>query len=190
MPAFLDTYKSSRIGYSGRVSFSSTAVSYFVPVLDAAKMTITNSVTGDTTNYDVNAQLRWPLLFQVVSTAACRLRQRVLHPTCPLLTADVFNQMTVSAGYTNVAAGTDLVRNATLVSASVPAGTTSLAARVFNTIDSGSYGAYVAAGVYFPLLVTSLRDVWLQITARDGTGSGTTGELHFTCVSDVQIVGY
>lgn len=195
MPTFEGSYRLSGIGSSGRVSFSNATVAYYVPLIDTAKVTIANNVTGDTSDYNVAARLSFPILFMLSATAACRIRQRILHPTCPVDTANVFARMTGSCGYSSVAAGTDKVLNATLPLANVGAGTTSLATRVFNASQdvsaSGSnYGALLAASLYLPLMVSNIRECWLQIIAVDGTASATSGEFHFTCVSDNNIVGY
>lgn len=193
MPTYNSTYLVSALGFSGRVPFSSVLVGYFLPLLDSALVSIDNSVSGSSgVDYNPPTNVKFPLLFQFTTTAACRVRQRAIHPSVTEFndTAALFTRLIASCGYSDVAAGTDAIRNMTLPAANIAAGTTNNAFRAFNVIRSGSYGGLVPAGVTFPVVVNSFRDCWLQIIARDGAGTGTTGELVFQCVSDSTIVGY
>lgn len=191
MPTFNGIYLVSALGYSGRVPFSSTSVAYYAPLVDSSLISVTNNVTGDTANYNPTADLKFPLLFQFTASVACRVRTRTVHPSvAPNSTAALFTRAIASCGYTDVVAGTDAIRNLTLPSANIGDGTTNTAFRLFDVIRSGSYGVYVPAGVTFPVVISSYRDAWLQIIARDSAGAGTSGELVFTCVSDLSIVGY
>ncbi len=196
MPTYNSTYLVSTVGYSGRVPFSSTAVGYFFPLIDTSKISISNSQTGDPTNYDVPSIIPFPLLFYFSATAACRLRRRFLHPACFAATSgktsETFTYMVTPsvAGYTDVAAGTDAIRNATLGSANVAAGTASLTRRIFNAVNTGVYGSLIPSGTIFPVMVNSLRDCWMQVIARDGDGTASSGSFHFTLASNDDIVGY
>lgn len=193
MPTYNSSYLVSGLGFSGRVPFSSTLVAYFFPLIDSSLITIDNSVTGTTgVDYNTPSSVKFPLLFQFTASAACRVRQRIVHPSVSVFnnTTSMFTRMTGSCGYTNVVAGTDAIRHTTLPSADVAQGTNTTAIRVFNRIRDGSYGGYVPAGVTFPIIVNSFKDCWLQVIARDAAGTGTTGEIVFQCVSDSTIVGY
>lgn len=191
MSSFESAYKNSSFGYAGRIPFSLTTVAYFAPLLDDNSVTVDNSISGDTTDYNVTSRIHYPLLFTVTATADCRVRIRTLHPSFQTpTTAQIFAKMDASAGYTVVPASTDVVQYATLPVANVGNGTTTTAQRVFNTIRTGTYGTWLPAGSQWPVIVTSQFDTWIQVIARDGDGTATSGSLLWSCSSDLNIVGY
>lgn len=191
MPTYNSNYLVSTLGSSGRVAFSSQSVGYFFPLLDSSTISVDNSVTGSTANYNPPAVPNFPLLFTLTATGACRVRRRRVHPQLVANnTAGIFTSAIANSGYTDVPASTDLVRNMTIAIASAPAGTTSTSYRVFDVIRSGSYGSLLPANVTVPIIVNSYRDCWIEVLAFDGTATASSGSILFSCVSDDNLVGY
>lgn len=191
MPTYNSSFLVSTLGSSGRVAFSSGSVGYFFPLLDSSYISVDNSVSGSTANYNPPASPNFPLLFTLTSTGSCRVRKRRVHPQQnPNNTAGLFTYAIANSGYTDVPAGTDLIRNMTIPIASAAAGTTATTARMFDVIRGGSYGTLLPANVTIPIVVNSFRDCWIEVLAFDGVGSASSGSILFSLVSDDNVVGY
>ncbi len=158
------TFMTPILGATGRISFSDSAVGYLVPLIDDA----------------VDDDITFPLIFSVVTTAACRVRQRKL--SSAMTTAEALAAVAANGG-TSVAASGEKVAHVTLPEASLASPST------FVAIGSNSYGPLVPENVIVPVTVTSLLDAWIQVRAYDGTGTLSSGELVFTCVSDLTLIG-
>lgn len=156
------------MGAGGRVPFSSTSVGYLVPLLDD--------------RVEDSDDLQFPMIFTVVSSASCRLRQRLVAGNS-VDTAAVIAAL-VAAGATAVAAGTDAVAHYTLANASLPT-----VGGVFESIGSVSYGPVLLANVITPILVRSMAEAWIQIRAYDDTATASSGSLNYACVNNPYLIG-